>query len=89
MIYDVSWLFCRNVLEEMSLQQYCVFTEWTYERDTICKHCERLERGISCDMYIKYSSFEFVPEQEKRDMYTDLCTKYPLYYQIYNWIAGL
>ena len=38
----------------------------------MCKHCERLERGISCDMYSKYSSFELVPEQEKRDSVTCL-----------------
>ena len=89
MLYYFFVVFCRIVLEEMSLQHYCVFTEWTYERDSVCKHCVRLEQGISLDMYRKYSTLDSVPAQERREMYDDLCTKYPLYFQIYNWLEGL
>lgn len=81
--------FCRKVLEEMELQHYCVFTEWTYERDSVCKHCVRLEQGISLDMYRKYSTLEFVSTEERIVMWDDLCKKYPLYFQIYNWLEVL
>ena len=63
----IVFISYRNVFEEVERQHYCVFTEWatTLAIDNPCKHCSRLEKGISIDMYRKYNSLEFVPDEEK------------------------
>ena len=72
----------------MERQHYCVFTEWTttVAIDNPCRHCLCLEQGIGIDMYRKYNSLEFVPNEEKTNMWNDLRSKYPLYFRIYNWV---
>ena len=70
----------------MERQHYCVFTEWatTLAINNPCKHCSRLEKGISIDMYRNYKSLEFVPDEEKTRMANFLSLRYPLYFRIVN-----
>ena len=84
----IVFISYRNVFEEVERQHYCVFTEWatTLAIDNPCKHCSRLEKGISIDMYRKYNSLEFVPDEEKTNMWNFLGLRYPLYFRIVNWL---
>ena len=78
--------FCRNVVEEINLLPYCVFVEWSFITAKPCLHCERLEKGIEIDMYQEYPSYEVMPQSEKLDMLYRLHEKYPLFFQIYDWL---
>ena len=73
----------------MERQHYCAFTEWTFAIDNPCRHCLRLEQGISIDMHRQYTSLEFVPVEEKTKMWNVMCSMYPLYFQIYNWLEQM